>query len=247
MTLGNIVRLWGAVNFEPDFTAIQRLYDAAKPLKKDFQHWQTKGSTFTFYENEGKHEFINVTVKRIGFEVVNPGDISKDLERMAKACKILAEGLGCKVFNRMGVKLLVYADLDLTFEDLKRQVQTICLPKNELLEKLTSPDVIDVALNFDYQRDGKKVALRVGPMGREQGVGILKTVGSIEQVFQPLDQSRQFIDVVESIPESFLYFDVDAYIEEDNSLGSWVTFATETIQYELELFDGLKKLVLECD
>lgn len=247
MALGNIVRLWGAVNFEPDFTIMPRLSGAAESLRKDFQHWLTDGVTFTLFENEEKHEFIHVTVKRIGFEVFNPEDVVNDLARMAQACKTLAQGLGRKVFNRMGVKLVIYADLNLDFDNLKRQVQSTCLSMSTELENLTSTDIIDVALNFDYRRDSKKVELRVGPMKKEQGVSYLRKVGNLQQVFQPPDQSRQFIDLVESVPESFLYFDADAHVEEGHGVDSWVAFATETIQYELELFDGLKKLVLECD
>ena len=247
MARGNIVRLWGAVNFAPNFTIIPLLNNAAGSLRENFQHWRTDGTTITLFDNEEKHEFIHVSTQRIGFQVVNPGDVVNDLERMAKSCKTLAQKLGRKVFKRMGVKLIIYADFDLTFEYLRRQVQTLCLPRNERLENLTSADVIDVALNFDYRRDSKNVELRVGPMKKEQGVSLLRTMGNMQQVFQPPDQSRQFIDLIESVPESFLYFDADAYVKEDHSVDSWVAFATETIQHELELFDGLKKLVLECD
>jgi hypothetical protein len=147
----------------------------------------------------------------------------------------------------MGVKLVVYSDLDLKFEEITRQMQVICLPKNDKLESLTSGDVTDVALNFDYLRDGKKVALRVGPMSKEQGISYLKNAGSIDKVFPPPDKSSQFIDFTESIPESFLYFDVDTSTKESHSVDAWIDFANDTIKYELDLFEGLKKLVLECD
>jgi len=246
MTLGTIVRMWGAVNFEPDFMVVPRLYEAAKLFKTDFKHWQVDGTTFTFFERDDRHEVMHATVKQIGFEVTNPDNPQEHFMRMANMVRVFAHELGCSMLTRMGVKIVVYADLDLPFTELCGQVQSLCLPENDRLRELTSPDITDVAMNFDYCRDGKTVALRVGPMKKAQGVSLLHKVGGIERLYPPSDDSSQWLSLVDGIPDSFLYFDADTYLEDSSELQSWSHFAEEAINNEVQLYKGIKDLVLEC-
>jgi hypothetical protein len=147
----------------------------------------------------------------------------------------------------MGLKLVVFADIDLTFDNIKEQMRPFCLPKNGSLEKVTSSEITDVAMNFDYVWKDKKVMLRVGPMKTEQGLNNLLNVGDIARLFPPPERKNDFSEFCSIIPEAFLYFDIDVFIDGERGVNVWPGFSEEFIPYSQGVLEGIKKLILECE
>lgn len=246
MSLGKVVRLWGAVDYEPDLRFFDKMFSVSSSLRKDFEHWWTDKLSIVFLDYR-RRESLGLSSKRVSFEAANPEDLTKSISTLSGHVKRLLDELGCRLAKRMGLKLVVFADIDLTFDDIKEQMRPFCLPENSSLEKVTSSEITDVAMNFDYVWEDKKVMLRVGPMKTEQGLNNLLNVGDITRLFPPPERKNEFPEFCSTIPQAFLYFDIDVFIEGERGVNVWPAFTEEFIPYSQGVFEGIKKLILECE
>jgi len=246
MSLGKVVRLWGAVDYEPDFRFFDKMFSVSSLLRRDFEHWWTDKLSIVL-NDYSRRESLSLSSKRVSFEAANPEDLTNSISTLSGHVRRSLEGLGCRTAKRMGLKVIVFADIDLTFDNIKEQMRPLCLPQNDALERVTSSEITDLAMNFDYVWEGENVMLRVGPMKNEQGLRNLLNVGDVGRLFPPPDQNSKFSEFCSSIPESFLYFDIDVFTKEERGVSTWPTFVQEVGAYCGQVFEGIKKLILECE
>lgn len=246
MKLGEIVRIWGAVDYIPDLRFIEKVFYVGSSMGDKFEHWWTD-RTQVILHDYGRRESLMISSKRIAFEAANPEDVIQTINTLSDNAKRALDSLGCRELVRMGIKLVVYAPMDLTFENIKEQMRPLCLPNNPSLEKVTSNEITDVAMYFDYRWNKKDVKLRVGPMKTEQGRKMLTDIGDILRLFPPVNTSNKFSEFYLSIPSDFLYFDIDVFSETQVETKMWPSFAQEVAPYCPQVFEGIKKLILECD
>jgi hypothetical protein len=246
MKLGEIVRIWGAVDYKPDLRFIEKIFSVGSSLKDKFGHWWTDRTQVMLYDYD-RRECLQISSRRIAFEAVNPDDVVQSINTLSDNIKKALDSMGCRELERMGIKLVVYAPMDLTFENIKDQMRPLCLPNNPSLEEVTSKEITDVAMNFDYQWNKKDVKIRVGPMKTEQGRRMLINMGDIARLFPSPDTSDKFSEFCLSIPSDFLYFDIDIFSETQIETKMWPSFVQEVAPYCPKAFEGIKKLILECD
>lgn len=244
--MADIVRLWGAVEYKADLRFFDHMYRVAKEVGKKFQHWWTNRISVIVHDYE-QRELISFSSKRIGFEALNPDDINKSFNSLAAIVKDSLSEFNCREITRMGLKLNIYADTGLSFDEIRQQLHPMCIPKNEQLEKLTSPDILDLQLRFDYKWHGKTAMLRVSPMNREQGLLDIQNVGDVARLFPPIQESDDYPKFISSIPESFLGFDLDIFTKGDHGPNEWPTFTSDVAPYQICVFQSIKNMVLECE
>lgn len=244
--MADIIRLWGAVDYKPDLHFFDHMYKVAKDIGKNFQHWWTNRISVVIHDYE-RRELVSFSSKRVAFEALNPNDINKSFNNLAEIVKSSLSELNCREITRMGLKLNIYTDTGLSFDEIRQQLHPICIPKNEQLEKLTSSEILDLQLRFDYKWRGKTAMLRVSPMNKGQGLLDIQNVGDIARLFPPIEKGDDYPKFLASIPESFLGFDLDVFTQGDYRPNEWPTFTSDVVPHLINVFQGIKNMVLECE
>ena len=244
MSLGPIVRFWAAADYDPDLRFFDHLYSAAQRHRSDFEHWWTNRLSVVLHDYK-RHELLGITSKRAHCEAANPDDLDSSVRVLAGSIdKILTE-LNQNIVKRMGLQLIVYADLGLTFEELVSRFRPFCLPENERLEGFTSTKITDIALHFDYELADRSARFRAGPMNKEQGLERLRSVGDHGRLFTPSEQGTGLADFYSQIPETFLYFDLEVYTEQEQGSKQWRTFVQQAFEHGRKAFEGFRAIIME--
>jgi len=244
MSLGEIVRLWGTVSHQADLRFFDRMYQAAYEIKPKFAHWWTDRIQIVLHDYDS-HELIAFSSKHIGFEVANPDDIISTTNKLSGTLNTVAQRLHCNTVNRIGLKLVVFADIGLSFKELIEQIQHHFNLVPDNLKKLTSPDIVDMAISYDYVWQDSTAMLRCGPMNKDQGRQTISSLGCISRLYSPPKEDNEIQKVYDSIPESFLFLDIDIFREGDYRIDAWSTFATLALSHAIDVFNGVKAIILE--
>jgi len=262
-----IGRLWAAVSYRPSLRFHGHVFDVAdsfahhpRPGSDDvkpnrFQHWSTDRLQVELCE-PSRRELLQLTNRRAAMETVayrTEDRGTADMEHLTKACPRIAmilrnavERLQVGPVTRMGVKLTVYADLDMLFREILEQLRPYCFPENPRFAEITSPNVEDIALSVDYERDGATVMLRLGPMKREQGVHMLESTGKASALFERKEGGEGLPQLYAAIPDDFLCFDADMYLKAESlAMDRWLSFVDSAISHIVTAYHGLKDLLLE--
>jgi hypothetical protein len=243
VSLGQIVRLWGSVHYKPDLKFYDHLSTAAKNrLGADFKHWRTDRLSVLLHDTDA-HSLINMAHKNIGFECANPQDAAQSLQRYASHVRSAMSDLHVPSLTRMGIKLVVYCDLGLGFDELTERLRPFCLPPNQDLERLTSARILDLALRYDYEWEGATGQVRVGPMRKDQGLQMLDGLGSYRDLFPEPSKAPALSEFCISVPETCLYFDLDVFRDSETPSDAWFGFAQGTYKHIESVFLGITALV----
>ncbi len=244
MGIGEIVRIWGAINFQSDLRFFNKMYDVGKEMESKYNHWWTNKLAIVLSNTETK-ESLSISSKRIGFEAFNPEDIVQTARRLSSDMDHVFDVVGAKQYRRMGFKVVIYHDVQMKFEELRDQLRPICLPQNPVFENvLHSSEVLDVALNMVYKWNKATVNLNIGPMEKSQGLNFLNNTGEIKRLYSE-EQIDELENLPKKVPNVFLYFDIDVFNETIQKYQEWSNYVSEVAPYSLEVFNGIRKLVLE--
>ncbi|MBE3039519.1 MAG: hypothetical protein IMZ62_11990 [Chloroflexi bacterium] len=249
MPLGQIVRAWGAVDYEPDLRFFNHLWHVAKERytrkeadpESGFEHWRTDSRSVLLTDTL-RHDSMVISFKRMHFEAADSADPEGAVHRLATHIRQALHGLNQPSLKRMGLKLAIYADLGLPFETIRDHMRPLCLPENTELSRLTSNEVTDVALCYYYKRNGNTGMLRAGPMLKKQGIHWLHNTGDLKNLFPPAEERGDFVAFCDSVPGAFLYFELDMYRDTPSPNAEWTKFASEAYTHIESVFTGLKSL-----
>ena len=114
------------------------------------------------------------------------------------------------------------------------------------MEEATSAEITDIALHFDYKWNDYTGMLRAGPMKASQGRDTLLNSGNIAQLFNDPRQDSSLSDLCGSIPEAFLFLELDVFSINKGKRDKWIPFVEEVTSHIKETFDKIIALVLEC-
>jgi hypothetical protein len=243
MLYSNITRLWGSVNYKPDIGHFDNMFLAAKEVSHSFEHWWTDKINIILHDFN-KRESLTITSKQVGFETIQPDNIKNIIDTYSKDIKALVQKLNNKEVTRFGLRVTAYMDLGLKFEEYKERLRPMCLPYHERLETLTSSRILDLALNFDYDLKDKMVMLRIGPMKKKQGLEHLQIIGDIKRLF-PIDEESGINKIYTSIPNEFLFFDLDVFREDRPKIDDLDVFFNDAWSHIESVQKGIKDIILE--
>ncbi len=180
------------------------------------------------------------------FEAAFSGEVS--IENIRQLIGFTDDAIGylhVTSIKRRGLKVSIYSDLALTFEELRDQLKPLCLPVNGLIEELTGGEVEDLALHVDYSRDGTSNFLRVGPMKDSQGRRLLLSTGTIDELFDLSVDNNELGVYMGNVPAVFFYYDNDVHSTKDTSTDSWRSFANDAFKHSVDVFYKLKARIME--
>ncbi len=244
MALGNILRFWGAADYEADLRFYDHMYPAAHRVKRESDHWRTDRLSVGLHDNLA-HTLLTIGHTRVGFEAAPPPEFRREVDRMALRVREAVQGLGTKHLTRVGLKAVVYADIGLSFEKLLEGFRPLSIPVSGRLAQLTSEKVTDLALVVNYDIEDLSVMFRAGPMERTQGLNLLDQTGDIETLFKALSENDEIAKFYSEVPDVFVYLEADIFQKRKLPLDAWTSFVDRAADYSVELFEGLKSILLE--
>lgn len=243
MALGEIVRMWGAVEYVQELRFFQNMYQAARDFHKaEFEHWTTDRVSVTVHDLT-KHISLAFSSKRLVFEAANPENIQAVSDHVRTLIRRALNNLRINHITRRGYKLVVYLDLNLSFEEITARLRPLSIGKQPDLVNLTSDKILDLALRYDYEWEGNTAQLRVGPMNKEQGMQMLGDTGRIRLLFNNPMKDPAFSSFCAKVPDKFLYFDLDVFSSAEVPADAWTVFQKEAYSHVQSVFLGLAAMI----
>lgn len=183
-------------------------------LQEDYPDWERTALTLEV-QNRKKHRRLFLSADRI-FVDVDAADPDADFDRAEKLLVKVSKKLEIAEFKRIGVRQWFAADLTKPFALMVDEFAARFLNGNEELKGILADKLKDVAYVVDYETsDGWRFNLRAGPMTKSQWLG---TVAIDRNNFDRTEGATETIEKFrESIPEQFLFVDVDCYREDQSA------------------------------
>ena len=247
MSLGSLVRLWGAVAFEPELGRLDDICRAGHQLRRSaetWNHWETNRLSVTLRDTAGR-KLMSLGHRGISYETINPDDLERVVGQMAADIHEAIRQLKINGLTRMGFQLCTYKDIGIRFDELLARFKPLCLPSRGKLEEIATRGAKDLSLVVDYEAGGLSAKLRAGPMKQDQGLRILGSSGSHESLFEPLTKSKAIADLYDCVPEDFLFFDVDVFREGDIRPDEWTSFVDDAKAHACDMLLTVENSLLE--
>ena len=80
-------------------------------------------------------------------------------------------------------------------------------------------------------------------MQRQQGLDQLEQIGNHSQLFEATRKSDALSKLYASVPDSFLYFDLDVFTEKERPVPAWGHFCDQALEHILRAFRQLKDII----
>ena len=227
------------LRYKPDLGFYGKMDSAGSVLNDDFPDWERSPLTVEV-RNQEHHRRVFLANDRCFFEADDP-DPDTVFEWAGNRLKKVCEKLGVETFARVGVRQLFAADLNKTFALMVDEMAQRFLVRNDQLAAFLPDKTHDLAYTVVYKTpDDWKYHLRIGPMEKKQW---LQTVYHEPNLFeQNEDGSHTLVEFWKSLPEQFLYVDIDSY-REDQSAKKMDEFLT-TVRRKTH--DLVEKLIDFC-
>jgi hypothetical protein len=199
------------LRYKPDLGFYSKMDSIGLALAEEYANWERSPLTLEL-RNQKKHRRLFISAARafVDTDYVEPdGDISQVEKLLGKVCP----KLGVKEFKRIGVRQWFAADLNKPFALMVDEFGTRFLPKNPELSGILNDKTKDVAYLVECEAaDGWRYNLRVGPMTKAEW---FLTVAYEPNLFEQGDEATEtFEKFRQSIPEQFLYIDIDCFWED---------------------------------
>lgn len=261
MPTTKILRYWGAVDYKASLKFYDHVYKTGYKLHgtsdSKFPHWKTDGINLAMTDPV-HHDKMTLTCRRVSFEGLTTGNAAENsfdapVGRLIHILdKTIAEIVKTDAI-RMGIKFVAFVDLDMPFDDLITQLKPHCTPDADIVIRLGSGEISDVALNYDYKRESGSAMLRVGPMTADEGRASLANVGNIKEfIAEPEEVERELASLYASLPKAFLMFDLDIFQKNEDddenptfTASDWPHFADEAMKHASDVLQGVIDVVME--
>jgi len=245
MPLGEIVRFWAAIDYSPELSFYDSLFNkVATKQRDDYEHWWTNRLAVILHDHK-RHELLNIGHKRTVCEMVMPEDLHERAKEAGKRLRAVVRDMRVARLTRMGVDLVVMADCGLSYQETVDQLTKICLSSDGRVQEITTEKAIGAGLHYDYEWQGATAELRVVAMEKEAGMSMIHKQGDHQKLFRPVSEGDDLWSFYQRIPESFIFFDMEVYREEDCDPEEWREFARDATDHASQVFEGIRSLVLE--
>lgn len=263
----NIARLWTAIAYKPSLRFFNQFLDIADrhirspdpeapekaPPPGYFEHWTVKDKASIELREPKRHEVIQISDRKTVIEKstfaessLELDDISRSISSLSNTIRAIVNELKHSDIIRMGVKLTLYTELEMTFDEILERFRKIGLVNNEKLIDIISDDIVDIGLHIDYKYKGNTAMLRAGPMSHDEGTGALYNIGTIKSLCEDPGVSDDLYKFTEAIPEAFLYFGEDIFKKSDAlDIQEYASFVKEGLDHIINTYNGFVDILLE--
>ncbi|MFV1966326.1 MAG: hypothetical protein ACC628_12955, partial [Pirellulaceae bacterium] len=199
--------------YRPDLGFYDRMGGVARGFSEKFPDWERSPLTVEV-RNKKKHRRLFLTHRRCFYETDLRTAIPAGEYEAAQSClETICAGLEVSDLQRIGVRQWFAADLGKTFALMVDELESRFLKKDNSLSAILADKTEDLAYVVDYETtDGWNYHLRLGPMTRDEW---FRRFPYEVNMFEAPDEddAATFEDYRASLPDNFLYIDVDCYQE----------------------------------
>jgi hypothetical protein len=199
------------LRYKPELGFYGKMDSIGLELAEEYADWERSPLTLEV-RNRKKHRRLFLSVLRafVDLDDVDPdGDFSHAEKLLGKVCP----KLDVKEFKRMGIRQWFAADLEKPFALMVDQFAERFLPKNQELGGILNDKTKDVAYVVECEAgEGWRYNLRLGPMTKAQWfVSVAYEPNAFEQGDEATETFEKFR---QTIPDQFLYIDIDCFRED---------------------------------
>lgn len=210
------------LRFKPDLGFYGTMDSIGQELADEYPDWE-RSPLSVEVRNKKRHRRVFLSAGRafVDIDEVEESDVSHTEKLLEK----VFPRLGAKQFKRIGVRQWFAADLGKPFALMLDEFADRFLPKNPQLGSILNDKTKDVAYVIDCEvAEGWRYSLRLGPMTRSQW---FLFVGYEMNVFEQGDEATEtFERFRQSLPEQFLYIDIDCSKEDETADGCQKFFSS---------------------
>ena len=202
------------LRYKPDLGFYSKMDSVCLNLGEKFPDWERSPLTVEV-RNKKKHRRVFLSHRRCFYETdLVTADPTPEFQCAEETLKDVCVGLAITEFERVGVRQWFASDLDKPFALMVDEIAARFLSQNEALSSIVTDSKHDVGYVVDYEtNDGWKYHLRLGPMTKEQWFRVVSYEANIFERREEED-AVTFEKYRDSLPENFLYVDIDCF-EED--------------------------------
>lgn len=193
--------------YNPSFGFFSQMDKAGASFVERFPHWSRAPQQLVMNDKK-KHRQLVLSHSRSHYASDGPIDYSGEVEFAQNVIDEASKKLNINLFARMGIRLWHVAKEESSFESFVERLNSRFLHRSNALEEILDGDVEDIAYVVDVRRrNGWKYNIRVGPMKREQWFEVVRHSADS---FETDTDGETFQKFRESLPEQFVFVDVDA-------------------------------------
>lgn len=209
---GGRAQIFFAADFEPQVGCVHRLSQIsethAKKLPKEGA-WRASALQYS-YVYEPAHFLLSLDYRRIACQAFGLKYWIENAESNADLFISMLQGYGITSLNRVGLKIRVWLDLKMSFEELRQLFfGTFLLPLNSIAVPLGT--IEDHSLQFDGDRNGFRFVFVTSPMTAEHVATSFKSTQNLSSlVVDPL-LDTSLVEFLDRLSQDSLYLDIDLF------------------------------------
>lgn len=192
--------------YRPTLNAYSGMDTIGLELAKDFPDWQRTPLALEI-RNKVKHRRLGITFNRTVFDSDAPEDGDQELSLARECVTKVTKRLKVTKFERFGMRSLFVAETGKTFERLVQQVAKSFLVPAGTIGAFRDMTLKDVAYVVDFHFKEWTYSVKVGPMEKKQWLSLVQHE---KQIFESEPGGETFEKFRDSIPDRFVFLDIDA-------------------------------------
>ncbi len=199
------------LRYKPDLGFYGKMDSVGMQMEDQFPDWERSALTVEV-RNKKRHRRVFLSHNRCFYEADDP-DADSEFQYAASLLKKVCEGLSVGTLLRVGVRQWFAADLNKPFALMVDEIGKRFLLQSEELSGILPDKSHDLAYTVIYETpEGWKYHLRLGPMVKKEW---FQYIYHEPMLFETPDEGEKtFAKFRESIPDQFLFFDIDSHRED---------------------------------
>jgi len=214
LSLPPVRKLVIELRYKPELSFYGRMDTVGMKLGEQFPDWERSPLTVEV-RNKKKHRRVFLCWNRCFYEAdLESADPNREFECAQGTLCDVCSALSVHELKRVGVRQWFACDTNKAFAAMVDEITDRFLHRGEELRAILTDNVHDVAYVVDYEtHEGWKYHLRLGPMTKEQWFQVVHYEPGI---FVRLDEdaSTTFEEYRKTLPDNFLFVDIDCYQDE---------------------------------
>jgi hypothetical protein len=207
--------------YKTQLSHLGAILPAATQLEEGYPWWQTDGTIMV--EMRDSDTASNITIDQTSFSYSGMTD-NNDHEnsQITKLKDTVAHHFKLKTVQRIGYRRKYIAPVKQRFSDLVTLFHAKTYNQSRGLLEALPEKLDDIHFRVDSSDGNYKYHITIGPMVKEQVPQFLRA--EQERVFAPEDFAKRYLALQDACPEVFIYFDIDAYQAEEESIEALTPF-----------------------
>ena len=193
--------------YRPSLRVFKNMDDVGNELAPKFPIW-SRGPLHLELRNTKKHQRLIVNPQQVIFEHDSPGTENERVEIITAVVKAYEKHLCFPEYSRFSVRGFFAAETQESFDDLLERFGKRFFKAPSDIPAFQGMKATDLGYVVDLVMETWKYTVRLGPMEKKQW---FQMVQHERGIYDADDDAGSFARFMETIPERFLFMDIDAF------------------------------------